>query len=92
MQATEKIMKKILIFGAGGFGREVQWLIERINQKKPTWEIEGYLDDGVQAQTEINSYKVLGGMEKLKEYNAAMAVVVALQRVGLMWEFQQKTE
>lgn len=71
-------MKKILIFGAGGFGREVQWLIERINQKKPTWEIEGYLDDGVQAQTEINSYKVLGGMEKLKEYDAAMAVVVAV--------------
>ena len=71
-------MKKILIFGAGGFGREVQWLIERINQKKPTWEIEGYLDDGVKPQTEINGYKVLGGMEKLKEYGDTAAVVVAV--------------
>lgn len=72
------MMKKILIFGAGGFGREVQWLIERINQKNPTWEIEGYLDDGVMPQTEINGYKVLGGMEKLKEYAGTMAVVVAV--------------
>lgn len=31
--------KKIVIYGAGGFGREVQWLIERINQQEPTWEI-----------------------------------------------------
>ena len=71
-------MKKILIFGAGGFGREVQWLIERINEKNPTWQIEGYLDDGVEQGTEINGYKVLGGMEKLKEYDSSMAVVCAV--------------
>lgn len=51
-------MKKILIFGAGGFGREVQWLIERINRMKPIWKIEGYLDDGIESGTEINGYKV----------------------------------
>lgn len=71
-------MKKILIFGAGGFGREVQWLIERINQKTPSWEIMGYLDDGVEPQTEINGYKVLGGVDKLKEYDSSMAVAVAV--------------
>lgn len=71
-------MGKILIFGAGGFGREVQWLIERINQKIPSWEIEGYLDDGVEAQTEINGYRVLGGIEKLKEYDFDTAIVVAV--------------
>lgn len=71
-------VEKILIFGAGGFGREVQWLIERINQKELTWEIEGYLDDGVAPQTKINGYKVLGGMDKLKEYDSTMAVVVAI--------------
>lgn len=71
-------MKKILIFGAGGFGREVQWLIERINQKELIWQIEGYLDDGVESGTEINGYKVLGGMEKLREYDDSMAVVCAI--------------
>lgn len=71
-------MGKILIFGAGGFGREVQWLIERINQKIPSWEIEGYLDDGVEVQTEINGYRVLGGIEKLKEYDFDTAIAVAV--------------
>ena len=71
-------MKRILIFGAGGFGREVQWLIERINQKKPTWQIEGYLDDGIEPGTEINGYKVLGGLDKLQEYDRSVAVVCAV--------------
>lgn len=30
-------MKKIAIIGAGGFGREVAWLIERINEDKNEW-------------------------------------------------------
>jgi hypothetical protein len=34
-------MNDIVIIGAGGFGREVQWLIERINEswKNKTGEI-----------------------------------------------------
>ena len=28
-------MKDIVIIGAGGFGREVAWLIERINNENP---------------------------------------------------------
>ncbi len=71
-------MNKILIFGAGGFGREVQWLIERINQKKPSWEIVGYLDDGVEPGTEVNGYQVLGGIGKLKEYDSTISVVCAV--------------
>jgi sugar O-acyltransferase, sialic acid O-acetyltransferase NeuD family/sugar O-acyltransferase, sialic acid O-acetyltransferase NeuD family len=71
-------MKKILIFGAGGFGREVQWLIERINRMKPIWKIEGYLDDGIESGTEINGYKVLGGVEKLQEFDASVSVVCAV--------------
>ncbi len=71
-------MKKILIFGAGDFGREVQWLIERLNQKKPTWQIEGYLDDSIEPGTEINGYKVLGGLVKLQEYDSSVSVVCAV--------------
>lgn len=71
-------MKKILIFGAGGFGREVQWLIECINQKNPIWQIEGYLDDGVKPGTVVNGYQVLGGIDKLKEFDEETAVVCAV--------------
>lgn len=37
-------MKDIVIIGAGGFGREVAWLIERINNESPTWKIKGFID------------------------------------------------
>lgn len=70
--------KKILIVGAGGFGREVQWLIERINQKALTWELAGYLDDGVEPQTMINGCRVLGGIDKLREYGSEISVAIAV--------------
>lgn len=43
------MMKKILILGAGGFGRELLQWIKDINKVKPTWEIAGFLDDNLHA-------------------------------------------
>ena len=40
-------MEKIVIVGAGGFGREVEWLINRINKIAPTYEVIGY--EGIKA-------------------------------------------
>lgn len=42
-------MKKIIILGAGGFGRELLQWIKDINAVKPTWEIAGFLDDNLHA-------------------------------------------
>jgi len=53
-------MKDLVIIGAGGFGREIAWLVERINQKKETWNLIGYIDDGLAVDTEVNQYKVIG--------------------------------
>lgn len=54
-------MKDLIIFGASGFGREVAWLVERINKIEPTWNILGFVDDADDIQgTKINDYKVLG--------------------------------
>ena len=68
--------KKIYIIGAGGFGREVQWLIERINQAKPQWTIEGYVDDNVKG--DINDYPVVGTLEDFQEMCAELAEKVAV--------------
>ncbi|MGA8832629.1 MAG: acetyltransferase [Desulfomonilaceae bacterium] len=38
-------MQNILIYGAGGFGMEVAWLIEDINRVRPTWQLVGFIDD-----------------------------------------------
>ncbi len=54
-------MKDLIIVGASGFGREVAWLVERINAQEPTWNILGFLDDNVDIQgKEVDDYPVLG--------------------------------
>jgi sugar O-acyltransferase (sialic acid O-acetyltransferase NeuD family) len=70
-------MKDIVIIGAGGFGREVAWLIEDINKKNTEWNILGFVDDNKEIHgTEMNGYKVLGDIEWLKsqELNVVCAI------------------
>jgi FlaA1/EpsC-like NDP-sugar epimerase len=38
-------MQPIVVFGAGGFGREVAQLIEDINRASPQYELLGFVDD-----------------------------------------------
>ena len=35
----------IMVVGAGGFGREAVWTLERINAAAPTWRVIGFADD-----------------------------------------------
>lgn len=61
-------MKDIVIIGCGGFGREVAWLIEEINNVNREWNILGFIDDDTLNHGQIiNGYTVLGGFEYLKE-------------------------
>lgn len=62
-------MKNLIIIGASGFGREVAWLVERINQKNPTWNLLGFFDDNDDIQGNIiNGYKVLGRTDSIDIY------------------------
>lgn len=61
-----RIMKDLYIIGAGGFGREVAWLVERINEVIPTWNLKGFIDDNeARWGTYEGGYEVLGGTEFL---------------------------
>ena len=60
-------MKDLYIIGAGGFGREVAWLVERINEQNPTWDLKGFIDDNESLwNTKIDDYQVCGGIDYLK--------------------------
>lgn len=66
---AEKELKKLIIAGVGGFGREVAWLVERINEKGPTWNLLGFVDDNPLLQSHlINGYKVLGTTDSVINY------------------------
>lgn len=70
--------KDIVIVGAGGMGREVQWYIERMNQKEAVWNFVGYIDNYQKVGTMVNGYPVLGGNEYLMKYPKELHVVIAL--------------
>lgn len=72
------IMNRIVIIGAGGFGREVEWLLERMNQKKTAWEFMGYIDDGIEKGTLIGGYRVIGCVEDLLSWKEHLFVVCAV--------------
>ena len=57
------MVKKIVLIGAGGFGREVASIIEVLNSIKPTYELLGFLDDSTEFSEgdSINGYPWLGG-------------------------------
>lgn len=71
-------MKDIVIIGAGGMGKDIQWLIERINEVEETWNFIGYIDDGIPVGTIINDCEVLGGVEYLMQIEIPLAVVCSV--------------
>jgi sugar O-acyltransferase (sialic acid O-acetyltransferase NeuD family) len=53
--------KPILIVGAGGFGREVFWLISEINSCNHEWDVLGFLDDDKNALDNFENYPAIIG-------------------------------
>lgn len=63
-------MKKLIIIGAGGLGREVAQYINDINQIKYEYELLGYIDDDISKLGIVyNNLKVIGNTNMLSELN-----------------------
>ena len=72
-------MKNIVIVGAGGFGREVEWLIKRINQQNNNkWNILGYVDDNLEKGKKITNLEVIYNTEELSQTKEKTNVVIAI--------------
>lgn len=71
-------MKDIAVYGAGGFGREVQSLIEQLNAKELTYNFIGFFDDGKSKGELINGFPVLGGMEELNGWGKPLCLALAI--------------
>ena len=54
-------IKPIIIYGAGGFAREIAWLVESCNEVKERYNLLCFIDDNQEKWgKEINGIKVLG--------------------------------
>ena len=73
-------MKDIVIYGAGGFGKEVACLIKRINEKEPTWNLIGFFDDNLNLKGKMISHYApcLGGIDELNAYARELAVTIPI--------------
>lgn len=86
-------MKNLIIVGAGGVGKETTWIIEQINQIKEEWNIVGFIDDNESIwNSEINGYKVLGGVDYLKTLSEDIYVVIAIANYKIKKTIVEKLE
>ena len=65
-------MKNLVIVGNGGFAREVEWLVERINSNKPTWNLLGFVDNNHEGMN------VIGNDEFVVNYPDDLYVAIAI--------------
>ena len=86
-------MKDLYIIGAGGFGREVAWIVERINKVKEEWKLKGFIDDNEAIHhTFEGGYEVFGGCDYLANLNDEAWVCCAVGNAIVREKIVRKLE
>lgn len=75
---------QLVIFGAGGFGREVLDVIDAINADQRRYEVIGFLDDGAPDHDLLKRYdqEVLGGFDYIDNLPEAVGYVIGIGAGG----------
>ena len=69
--------RPILIYGAGGAGRELASTLSLSNNPNNIWKVNGFIDDTEKLwRVIINDIPVLGGFDYLKNYSGNLAVTI----------------
>lgn len=76
-------MKKMIIVGAGGFGKELLQWIKDVNAVKPTWEILGFIDDNLHALDGVETdYTIIGSIKEWQpKEDEEFALAIGLPRI-----------
>jgi sugar O-acyltransferase (sialic acid O-acetyltransferase NeuD family) len=84
-------MKKIAIYGGGGFGKEVATVIQKINEQDSIWNLIGFFDDGLNEGSQISRYgRILGNMNRLNDWTEELAIVFAIGDPETLAKVQKK--
>lgn len=87
------MIKDIAIFGAGGLGKEIACLIDRINkaEEEPKWNFIGFFDDVKPKGTAISHFgSVLGGLSELNSWPNPLAIAIAIGKPSSIYCIQQR--
>lgn len=64
----------LLIYGAGGLGKEILSLVRALNE----FDVVGFIDDGLKKGSVIKGVKVLGGLDTLNAFAEPVNLVLAI--------------
>lgn len=83
-------MKDIVILGAGGFAREVAWLIEENNKVCPEWNILGFVTE--EKENSLLKYPILGDDDWLLSQDREIYAVCSIGSADLREKIIRKYE
>lgn len=76
------MLQEIVIAGAGGFAREVAFLLEEINRVTPMWKILGYVDRNKESVGKtVGRHSVIGTDEDLMSMRASVVLANGCPKV-----------
>lgn len=82
-------MKDIYIIGASGFGKEVAWLIEELDN----WNVIGFIDDNSELQgKKVNGIPVLGNLNYFDNIDKEIDAVIAIGNPNIRKKIISKLE
>jgi sugar O-acyltransferase (sialic acid O-acetyltransferase NeuD family) len=68
-------MRDLVILGAGGYAREIAFLIEEINRVSPAWRILGFAEvDARDVGKQVGNYSVVCAEDELLDMQVSIAV------------------
>jgi sugar O-acyltransferase (sialic acid O-acetyltransferase NeuD family) len=72
-------IQPVVVYGAGGHGRETVQLIEDINAHRARWDLLGFVDDDPSLHgREVNGLPVLGGADWLTNEGASARIALGV--------------
>ena len=70
-------MKDLVIVGDGGFGKEAEWLVKHINDRKPTWNFLGFISK------EKQNPNIIGDDDYVIHFENEFFVAIAIGTSGI---------
>ena len=80
----------VVIFGAGGLGREIYDTLLTINAHGPAYNVRGFIDDVKAPGTTVNGLPVLGGSAALEAMHGKVGVILGISLSELRKKLHQK--
>jgi len=71
-------MRDLIVYGAGGLGREIAEVVRRINERHYIWNFLGFADDSFRPGPIWRTYKILGGIDFIRDFQGSLDVVLGI--------------